>query len=339
MIANKNIASGKDLMERTSFWSKMKNLREMNLLVIVLLAGIILAFTSEFFFTWNNIKVVLSSFATDGIVVIGMTIMLIIGGIDLSVGSVMCLSMTICALLFLAGVNPWLAALIAIAACVLIGLIIGVIVTRLGLTYFIVTLAFMGIARGLVLILSGGTPVSIVAELDAQMLFKSLGQGQLFGIIPMQVVIFLVIMLISDYVVRSSSSMRLVFYTGSNEKAAEYSGINTNKVKLIVGMVTSGLCGIAGIIYLTKFSGVPMSAGSGLEMTAISSAVIGGASLTGGRGTVAGSILGLALMALVTNAMTLFTVPPFWQDFIKYTILLIAVVLDQIQQKAKLMKT
>jgi ribose transport system permease protein len=265
--------------------------------------------------------------------------MLIIGGIDLSVGSVLCLSMTICSLLFLGGMNPWLAALVAVAACVLIGLIMGMIVTRLGLSYFIVTLAFMGIARGLVLILSGGTPVSIVAELDAQTLFKSLGQGQFLGIIPMQVVIFLVIALVSDYIVRSSSAMRLVFYTGSNEKAAEYSGINTNKVKILVGMVCSGLCGVAGIIYLTKFSGVPMSAGSGLEMTAISSAVIGGASLTGGRGTVAGSILGLALMAFVTNAMTLFTVPPFWQDFIKYSILLIAVVLDQLQQKAKLRRT
>lgn len=338
MIVN-NINVEKDLSDRTSLWYKMKSLRELNLLLIVLAVGIILAFTSQFFFTWNNIKVVLSSFATDGIVVIGMTLMLIIGGIDLSVGSVLCLSMTICSLLFLGGMNPWLAALVAVAACVIIGLIMGLIVTRLGLSYFIVTLAFMGIARGLVLILSGGTPVSIVAELDAQTLFKSLGQGQFLGIIPMQVVIFLVIALVSDYIVRSSSAMRLVFYTGSNEKAAEYSGINTNKVKILVGMVCSGLCGVAGIIYLTKFSGVPMSAGSGLEMTAISSAVIGGASLTGGRGTVAGSILGLALMAFVTNAMTLFTVPPFWQDFIKYSILLIAVVLDQLQQKAKLRRT
>jgi ribose transport system permease protein len=132
--------------------------------------------------------------------------------------------------------------------------------------------------------------------------------------------------------VRNSSAMRVVLYTGSNAKAVEYSGINTQRTILTVGIVCSALAGIAGIIYLSKFSGVPMSAGAGLEMTAISAAVIGGASLNGGRGTILGSILGLAVMQLATNALSLYSVSTFWYDFIRFSILLGAVILDQIQQ-------
>jgi ribose transport system permease protein len=247
--------------------------------------------------------------------------------------------MTINALLFKGGMDPWIAAVIAIAASALIGLIMGLLVTKLGLTHFIVTLAFMGIIRGLVLILSTGTPISIVSVLSQHPLFMGLGQGKLFGSgdmfptqFPVQVIIFIVLAVIADYIVRHSSAMRIVFYTGSNPKAAEYSGINTQKTIIIVGVVCSTLAGFAGVIYLSKFAGVPMSAGSGLEMTALSAAVIGGASLTGGKGTILGSILGLVLMQLATNALTLYSVSTFWYDFIRYSILLVAVVLDQIQQ-------
>ena len=319
--------------------SRIVAMREFNLFVIIIAAGVVMAFTSEYFFRWTNLRVLISSMATDGIVVIGMTLILIVGGIDLSVGSVMIFSMTVCALLFKAGMNPWIAALIAVFFSAGTGYIMGMLVTKLKLTHFIVTLAFMGIMRGLVLILSTGTPVSIVAILEGAPVFKALGQGQLFGKgtafptqLPIQVLIFLTITIFADYMVRNSSAMRVVFYTGSNAKAAEYSGINTQRTILTVGIVCSALAGIAGIIYLSKFSGVPMSAGAGLEMTAISAAVIGGASLNGGRGTILGSILGLAVMQLATNALSLYSVSTFWYDFIRFSILLGAVILDQIQQ-------
>jgi ribose transport system permease protein len=328
------------------FWKKIKGMRELNLILIIVLAMIIMGLTNEYFFTWTNLRVLLSSMAIDGIVVIGMTLILIVGGIDLSVGSVLVFSMTVCALLFTGGMNPWLAALIAIACSAGIGWIMGMLVTKLKLSHFIVTLAFMGMIRGLVLILSTGTPLSVVSELAAAPIFQGLGQGKLFGTgsafptqLPIQVIIFIVIAIIADYIVRHSSAMRVVFYTGSNPKAAEYSGINTDRVVRTMGIVCSTLAGLAGIIYLSKFSGVPMSAGSGLEMTAISSAVIGGASLTGGRGTVFGAILGLAIMQLSTNALSLYSVSTFWYDFIKFSILLLAVVLDQVQRVISLRKT
>jgi ribose transport system permease protein len=325
-------------LKPNSILSRIIGMREFNLFVIIILASIVMGFTSEYFFRWTNLRVLISSMATDGIVVIGMTLILIVGGIDLSVGSVMVFSMTICALLFKSGMNPWFAALIAVVLSAGIGLVMGMLITKLRLTHFIVTLAFMGIMRGLMLILSTGTPVSIVSILDKAPVFKALGQGQLFGKgtafptqLPIQVLIFLVIAIIADYTVRHSSAMRIVFYTGSNPKAAEYSGINTQRVIRTVGVVCSSLAGVAGVIYLAKFSGVPMSAGSGLEMTAISAAVIGGASLIGGRGTILGSILGLALMQLATNALSLYSVSTFWYDFIRFSILLGAVILDQLQ--------
>lgn len=334
MIANQKIKTPSN-----NIFSRIKGMREFNLFIIIIAAAIVMGLTSEYFFQWTNLRVLLSSMATDGIVVIGMTLILIVGGIDLSVGSVMVFAMSVCALLFTGGMNPWLAALISILLSAGVGFIMGMLVTKLRLTHFIVTLAFMGIMRGLMLILSTGTPLSIVAKLNGAPVFKALGQGQLFGKgatfptqLPIQVIIFIVIAIIADYVVRHSSAMRVVFYTGSNPKAAEYSGINTKRTIVIVGVVCSSMAGLAGIIYLSKFSGVPMSAGSGLEMTAISSAVIGGASLVGGRGTILGSILGLALMQLATNALSLYSVSAFWYDFIRFSILLVAVILDQLQQ-------
>ena len=334
MIANQKVKAPSN-----NIFSRIKGMREFNLFIIIIAAAIVMGLTSEYFFQWTNLRVLLSSMATDGIVVIGMTLILIVGGIDLSVGSVMVFAMSVCALLFTGGMNPWLAALISILLSAGVGYIMGMLVTKLKLTHFIVTLAFMGIMRGLMLILSTGTPLSIVAKLNDAPVFKALGQGQLFGKganfptqLPIQVIIFLVIAIVADYVVRHSSAMRVVFYTGSNPKAAEYSGINTQRTIVIVGIVCSSMAGLAGIIYLSKFSGVPMSAGSGLEMTAISSAVIGGASLVGGRGTILGSILGLALMQLATNALSLYSVSAFWYDFIRFSILLVAVILDQLQQ-------
>ncbi|MDR1884631.1 MAG: ABC transporter permease [Synergistaceae bacterium] len=317
---------------------KLFEMREMTLILILIVLIAVLSVTSKYFATWANIKVVLGSLSIDGIAVIGMTVILISGGIDLSVGSVMCLSMTICAMSILKGVNPWLAAVAAIAGCALVGLVIGLLVTRIHLTHFIVTLCFLGIARGIVYALTTGTPISLVTPLSKEPAFRFLGQGQIGGVLPMTVLIFLVLAVLAEIFVRKSSLMRLVFYTGSNEKAAAYSGINVNKVKIMTCVACSVFAGIAGIIYVNKFSGVPVSAGSGLEMTAIASAVIGGVSMNGGRGSILGAILGLAMMALVQDALTLFMVAPFWQDLIRYLIVLGAVMIDALQKNAALRK-
>lgn len=311
----------------TNAFRAIRSFREGTLILIILSVCVIMSFVSPFFMTWPNIKAILLSFSTEGIVVVGMTIILIVGGFDLSVGSVMCLAMVIGGKLFLLGVDPWLASLLGIAICALIGFIMGIIVTKVGLNFFITTLAFMGIARGLCFVITQGTPLSLFALPKA---FKFVGQGSIYGI-PFTIFLFGIIVVISDYLMRNSTLMRKVYYTGSNQKAAVFSGIKTHRVTIGTTILCSTLAGIAGIIYMSRFGASIPGFGIGLELTAISAAVIGGASITGGVGTVLGAVLGVALLQTITGSMVLMDVSPYWQDLIRGGILLGAVSLDHIR--------
>jgi ribose transport system permease protein len=311
----------------TNFYRAIRSFREGTLILIILFVCVIMSFVSPFFMTWPNIKAILLSFSTEGIVVVGMTIILVVGGFDLSVGSVMCLAMVIGGKLFLLGADPWLASLLGIAICGLIGFIMGIIVTKVGLNFFITTLAFMGIARGLCFVITQGTPLSLFALPKA---FKFIGQGSIYGI-PFTIFLFGGIVVISDYLMRNSTLMRKVYYTGSNQKAAVFSGIKTHRVTIGTTILCSTLAGIAGIIYMSRFGASIPGFGIGLELTAISAAVIGGASITGGVGTVLGAVLGVALLQTITGSMVLMDVSPYWQDLIRGGILLGAVSLDHIR--------
>jgi ribose transport system permease protein len=281
--------------------------------------------------TWDNISSVLMSFSTDGIVVIGMTLILIVGGIDLSVASVTAFAECLAGKMFLKGMDPWTASIITIFICGIIGFIMSIFVTKVKLTPFITTLAGMTIVRGLCFVVTKGTPLSLFT-LPAK--FKFIGQG-FIGKVPFVIILFFVIVLVCDLMCRYSTILRKAFYTGSNEKAAIFSGINTNRMKMGIFVICSLFAGLAGIIYMSKFgAGIP-GASQGLEMTAISSAVIGGASLNGGKGTILGSVLGVALLSVISNAMILLRINVYYQQLVMGCILLLAVTLDQISQNRK----
>ncbi|WP_280810525.1 ABC transporter permease [Variovorax boronicumulans] len=311
--------------------NKLTSMREAGLLLIIAVLCIAMSFASPYFLTWDNVRAMLLSFSIEGIVVVGMTILLIVGGIDLSVGSVVCFAMVVTGKLFLMGVDPWLASLVAIGMCGLIGAMIGGCVTRIGLNHFIASLAFMVIVRGLCLALTQGTPQSLFS-LPAE--FKFIGQGALFGV-PAVILIFLAIVVVSDFVLRRSTLLRRVFYTGSNEKAALYSGIRVGRVKFWVTVLCSASAGLAGVIYTARFGAATPTFGMGMELNVIAAAVIGGASLKGGSGTVLGAVLGLALLSVVTSSLILLDVSPYWQDVIKGLILLAAVTIDHIMNTRK----
>lgn len=315
-----------------NLFAKILSKRETMLFLIVVVLFILLSITNNNFLKWSNLKVIICSLSVDGIIVIGMTIILISGGIDLSVGASMCLTMTITAISIKNGVNPWIACIIGLLTSSIIGFIIGVLVTKLKLTHFIVSLCFMGIARGLVYILTSGSPISLVQNLKEYPNFAFLGQGTIY-IFPMAPVCFMIIAIISGIYVKKSSGMRKVFYTGSNENSAKYSGIKIDLIKICACIACSVLAGIAGIVYMIRYSGIAVSAGQGAEMIALSAAVIGGSSMNGGKGSVPGSILGLLFIILIQDALTLMMVPSYWQDFVKYLIVLAAVCLDSISLK------
>lgn len=318
-------------VKSTSYFKHFVRMREFALIVIILMLCIVMSFASPYFLTEGNFRAILLSFSTEGIVVIGMTILLIVGGIDLSVGSVMALTMAVAGKLFLVGLDPWSASVLGILSASMIGVIMSVFVTRIGLHYFIVSLAFLGIARGLTLVVTQGTPLSLFS-LPPE--FKFIGQGSVYGI-PFVVILFFVIVGIADFLLRRATVFRRVYYTGSNEKAAEYSGIRVRRVKAGAIIFCSTLAGLAGVIFMSRFGAAPPQFGVGMELNVIAAAVIGGAGLYGGQGSVLGAILGIALLSLVTSSLQLLDVPVLWQDFIKGTILLVAVTIDHVVHQRK----
>ncbi len=316
---------------RSLSWKKIGSMREAGLIAIILALCLAMSFASPHFLTLGNFRAMLMSFSVEGIVVVGMTILLIVGGIDLSVGSVVCFAMVLSGSLFLAGFDPWSASLTGILASALIGCVMGFFVTVVGLNHFITSLAGMVIVRGLCLIITKGTPLSLFALPPA---FKAVGQGSFHGV-PYVIIIFVAVVGIFDFLLRRATALRKVFYTGSNEKAALYSGIRTNHVKFWVTVLCSTLAGVAGVIYMSRFGAATPTFGVGMELNIIAAAVIGGASLNGGSGTILGAILGMALLSVVTSSLVLLNVSVYWQDMIKGCILLAAVSVDHFLNKRK----
>jgi ribose transport system permease protein len=310
---------------------RLGSMREAGLIAIMLALCIAMTFASPHFLTWGNFRAMLMSFSIEGIVVVGMTILLIVGGIDLSVGSVVCFSMVVSGALFLMGLDPWTASLIGIAASALVGAAMGFFVTVIGLNHFITSLAAMVIVRGLCLVITKGTPLSLFTLPPG---FKAIGQGS-FGNVPYVIVIFVVVVAIFDFLLRRATAFRKVFYTGSNEKAAQFSGIKTKQVKFWVTVLCSTLAGFAGVIYMSRFGAATPTFGAGMELNIIAAAVIGGASLNGGSGTIFGAILGMALLSVVTSSLILLDVSVYWQDMIKGCILLAAVSIDHFLHSRK----
>ncbi len=310
---------------------RLLKMRETGLVLVLLILFVGMSFASPHFLTWTNMRAMAVAFAVEGIVVVGMTILLISGGIDLSVGSVTALAMVIAGWLFLRGVDPWLSSGIAIAACVAIGAFMGILVTRVGLHHFIVSLAVMVIARGLCLLGTGGRPLGLFS-LPSN--FKFIGQGSV-GAIPIVVIALVVVALAFDFMLRRTTAFRKVFYTGSNKRAAAYSGINTKRVIFLTTVLCSALSGVAGIIYMARFGSAQPTFGIGMELNVIAAAVIGGASLSGGSGTIFGAILGTILLSIVSSSLALLDVSVYWQDIIRGSILLAAVTIDHYLTKRR----
>jgi ribose transport system permease protein len=186
--------------------------------------------------------------------------------------------------------------------------------------------------RGLCLAITGGTPLSLFSLPPS---FKFIGQGTVYGM-PFVIIVFVVVVALFDLLLRRATVFRKVFYTGSNEKAAAYSGVRTDRVKFFCIVLCSTLAGLAGVIYMARFGAATPTFGLGMELNIIAAAVIGGASLNGGSGTILGAILGMALLSVVSSSLILLDVSPYWQDTIRGMILLAAVSFDHVLHKNKM---
>ena len=318
---------------RISIWKRIRSMKEFSVLVILLALVVFISIMSPAFLTVTNLRTTAIGFSCNAIIAIAMTLALVSGGFDLSVGSVLGLSSGCVVVLSNSGVNIWLACIVGILAGVFCGAVNGLLIGYLNLNAFITTLGMQQMARGIVYVLTNGGSIGL-QDAPGVEAFRFIGSGS-FGSVPTLVVVCLILVVIGDVMVRRSGAARNVFFVGSNEKTAMLSGINTRMVKTMVYVLTGTLSGLAGVLTASRFGTATSSTGDGVEMTVISAAVIGGVSLSGGKGTVAGAVLGVIMMSVISNILVILSVSVHWQNFITGAILILAIIFDVLSNRKK----
>lgn len=285
---------------------------------------------------FNNFTNILRQMTPIGIMALGVTFCIITAGTDLSGGSVLALCSVVAAHLAHpgpegSGVYPLIVTILAtMAVGALAGMINGVVISYGKVPPFIATLGMMSMARGAAMLLSGGRPIGNFTES-----FKSLGGGMIGGTLPVPVIIFAVCALVSYIILHRSKFGTYVYATGGNENAAKVSGIAVNKILVMVYVLAGITYGIAAIVLTARQeSGVP-SVGVGYDMEAITCAIIGGSSFSGGIGTIGGTVVGALIMGILANGMTMMQVNPNWQTVVKGAVIVAAVLFDMRKHRSK----
>lgn len=282
--------------------------------------------TGSVFLTTGNIMNILRQASTNLLIALAMTLVIILGGIDLSVGSIVALTGVVTGgLIAYNGLPVWVAVIGAILVGLFFGLMNGFIISKTSIPAFIVTLSTMNIGRGLAYIYTGGAPIRVVSD-D----FNFIGSGYVFGI-PIPVLYLLAFTIVFVYTMNKTKLGRHIYAVGGNPEAARFSGINNSKITLIVYTLSGLMAAISGVVLASRmFSGQP-TAGEGAEMDAIAAVVIGGTSMSGGIGTIGGTIIGGLIIAVLNNGLNLMNVSSFWQLVVKGVIILIAAYVDYIR--------
>ncbi len=315
MLRNMNIR------EYSHYFRKLASV--LSLLLIVM----ILTILSPHFMTAENFLSIGLQMSVIAIMAIGQVWIIIAGGIDLSVGSIMALAGVVTTMLIADGTNMVLAAMAGIVVGSGCGLLNGFLTAVGKLPPFISTLGMMGIARGVTLIITKGVPIfGLPAD------FAVLGNGRLFGVLPIPVLITICLGIIAHLALNVTPFGRYTFAIGSNFEAARLSGIRTTRLIVAIYLLGGFLCSIAGIILASRLSTGQPTAGTGNELDVIAACVIGGASLSGGVGTVWGAILGALLIGVLRNGCNLLDISAFWQQVAIGTIIIVAVFIDQYQK-------
>lgn len=304
---------------RTSkYWSRY------GILIAFLVLIVVMSLLSPAFLKTANIMNILRQTSVNGIVAVGMTFVIILAGIDLSVGSVIALAAVIAASFAHPGgyplIVPVFAGLFTGALC---GFLNGLIIAKRKIAPFIMTLAMMTIARGAALVYTNGRPVIELSDS-----YNRIGGSYFLGI-PIPVIIFVIIIILGWILLSATVFGRHVYATGGNKTAAELSGIITSKITIWVYTLAGLLAGLAGIVLSSRVMSGSPATGQGYELDAIAAVVIGGTRLTGGVGSISGTILGVLIIGVMNNGLDLLNVSSYWQLVVKGLIILLAVVLEK----------
>ena len=280
------------------------------------------------FLTWSNLLIVVTQVSINALLAFGVTFVIITGGIDLSLGSMVAVTGVVAASFAHPDAYPVVVPVfMGLLAGLAMGTFNGYIITRSNVPPFIVTLGTMTIGRGLALILSKGRPISNLSDS-----FNFIGGGQLLGV-PMPIFILVIMFALCSVLLNKTIAGRYMYAIGGNEQAARASGIPLNKMKMVVYTLSGGLAALAGILLTSRITTGQPNAGAGFELDAIAAAIIGGTSTSGGTGTMAGALIGALLIGVISNGLDLLNVTSYYQQVVMGIIIIGAVVLDSFHQK------
>jgi len=305
----------------------ISSFRELPLLLVIIVIGVILSFLSPHFLNPQNIIAVLLGASFDAIVAVGMTLLLISGGFDLSVGSVVGFGGVVAGKMLVYGQNPVVAVLAGLLAGALIGALNGFIIAKIKVNPLITTLAMLSIVRGAIYIITKGLGVPTLPDN-----FNIIAQKRFYGF-QTPIIIMFILIILAEVFYRKSVFFKQYYFIGGNEESARLSGIRVDFLKLATYVISGTLAALAGVLMASRMGGAISTAGTGVELRVITACIIGGCSLAGGEGTMLGSFLGVLLMALVSNAFNLLGVSIYWQQAVMGTILLVAVLIDVLRRR------
>ena len=288
----------------------------------LLLCGII-AFVTPRFLTLSNLTNVLTQVSVNAIIAVGMTFVILNNGIDLSVGSILALSGAVAAYLMKSTGNIVLSIFAALAIGTIIGALNGFLITKGKLQAFIATLATMTLLRGVTYVFTNGNPIS---GLNTN--FTFLANNKIIGI-PLPIAFMVIILAIAFYMLNQTRFGRYVYALGGSEDSARLSGISTDKIRMIVYAISGFTAAVSAIIVTSRIGSASPNAGTGFELDAIAAVVLGGTSLSGGEGSIVGTIIGALIIGVLNNGLNLMNVNPFYQSIVKGAVILLAVLLDK----------
>ena len=302
-------------------WSKVDWSR-LTVVVVMILMIILFSVLSEYFLTWRNVRNILRQVSMYGICAVGMTLVIMTNGVDLSMSSTIGVASVACVLMCSMGVPLWLNILICVAAGIVIGLGNGFFVNEVGMFPMMATMGMQILLRGVAYIVTNGIPIQGVSD---SLLF--IGQGYVLGI-PVPVIVMAVLFVTGIFLLHKTTYGRQIYAVGGNEEAARLAGISYKKVRYIA-YAAAGVCAaLAGIIYSGRVNSGQPTAGNAYEQNIISACVLGGVRMGGGEGNMEGVLLGVVFMGILANGMSLLNVPEFWQMFVRGAVLLAAVSFD-----------
>ena len=270
---------------------------------------------------------ILRQTSVNAVIAAGMTFVILTGGIDLSVGSILGISGAVCASILVSGQNVVIAVLAALVVGAVVGFLNGFIISKGKLQPFIATLATMTVLKGLTLVYTNGNPITLGSN-ELAMSFGKIGGGTILGI-PTPAMIMILVFMVCYYILHNTKMGRYTYALGSNEEATKLSGLNTDKIKIWVYTISGILASIAGIIITSRLYSAQPTAGLGYELDAIAAVVLGGTSLNGGKGKITGTIIGALIIGVLSNALNILDVSSYYQTMVKGAVILLAVLLDR----------